>query len=134
MAYGAHSNLLEMWLDVGLIGLAAYFFTLLYCFRDVKYLTDDEYLLASGILIPLLISGLTDRIYTNANAKTMLFFLMIGLACNGRERKQQRGAPGGRRTDTEEGSIPEQHAPRFPGRPYLYEPQQEEKKHEVRNP
>ena len=89
MSYGAHSVLLEMWLDLGLIGVVAYFITIIYCFRNVGELTNDDYIMASMILIPLLISGLTDRIYTNSNEKTMLFFLMLGVACKGNEKRLQ---------------------------------------------
>ncbi len=90
MAYGAHNNLLEMWLDLGLIGLAAYFLTLIHCFRNVKKMTRDEYILASVILIPIMISGFTDRFFTNSNARTLLMFVMMGLAYNNAEREKKR--------------------------------------------
>ena len=90
MANGAHCNLLEIWLDLGLVGLGAYFFTTVFCFRNVKQLTKDEYTLASAIILPIMISGLTDRFYTNSNARTMLFFTLLALACNGVDRRKKR--------------------------------------------
>lgn len=90
MSYGAHNNLLEMWLDLGLIGLSAYFLTLIYCFRNVKKMTRDEYILATVIIIPIMISGLTDRFFSNSHARTMLTFTMMGLACNNTERSKNR--------------------------------------------
>ena len=106
MAYGAHSNLLEMWLDLGLVGVGAYFVTIIACFQDVKRLTRDEYILASVILLPLLISGLTDRIFTNENAQTLFFFVMLGMACRGRDRRREANRSRLRRRSTPE-PLPE---------------------------
>ncbi|MBQ9719959.1 MAG: O-antigen ligase family protein [Oscillospiraceae bacterium] len=82
MSFGAHNTLLEMWLDVGLIGAAAYLFTIFCCFHDVRALTKEQYELCAVLMIPYLISGLTDRHYTNANYATMFFFVMLGVACS----------------------------------------------------
>lgn len=82
MSFGAHNILLEMWLDVGLIGIAVYLLTIIYSFRHVKRLTGDQYILCSVILILILIEGLTDRLYTNVNNVTLFFFIMLGVACN----------------------------------------------------
>ena len=87
MGYGSHNTLLEMWLDVGLIGLALYFFVLLHSFRRVKKFTDDQYLACSAFIFPLLIRGLTERSYTNAGYLTLFLFIMLGIACNGGEQK-----------------------------------------------
>lgn len=89
MAYGAHSNLLEFWLDLGLVGLAMYFLTLVMCFRDVKYLTREQYILCTVIMIPILIGGLTDRQFTNTNSKTMFMFVMMSTACSGSVQKAE---------------------------------------------
>lgn len=82
MAFGAHNTLLEMWLDVGLLGVSAYLITLIYSFRNVHELSKEQYALCSVLMIPNLISGLTDRHYTNANYSTMFFFVMLGVACS----------------------------------------------------
>ena len=82
MAFGAHNTLLEMWLDVGLIGVAAYLIAIIYCFRNIYELTREQYALCSVLMLPNLISGLTDRHYTNANYSTMFFFVMLGVACS----------------------------------------------------
>ena len=111
MAFGAHSTLLEIWLDLGLIGLASYFVTIMYCFQDVKRLKREEYIFVSMILIPILISGLTDRIYTNANAKTLFFFAMLGMACRGGERRRAEKRERMRRREAVPPGSPEKEVP-----------------------
>ena len=81
MEYGAHSVLLETWLDLGLFGLSSYYITLIHCFRRVKKLTSEQYSLCSVIMILTLIGGLTDRIFSNVNYNSMFFFVMLGVAC-----------------------------------------------------
>ena len=91
MAYGSHNVILEMWLDVGLIGIAAFLTTLIICFRHVGKLTPERYLLCSALIIPQLIEGLTDRMYTNVNYSTCFFFLLLGTACSWEAEERSPG-------------------------------------------
>lgn len=84
MTFGAHNILLEMWLDVGLIGVAVYLFTLVVAFVNVKKLPEDHYVVCSAIILVLLIRGLMERAYMPASYSTMFLFLMLGLAQNGK--------------------------------------------------
>ena len=54
----------------------------------------------------LLISGLTDRIFTNENAQTLFFFVMLGMACRGRDRRREANRSRLRRRSTPE-PLPE---------------------------
>ena len=115
MAYGAHNNLLEMWLDLGLIGLSAFFLTLIHCFRNVKKMTRDEYIFTTIIILPIMISGFTDRFFTNSNARTMLMFTVMGVAYNNTERNKKRFGNGRRNLDKQVPSVRDT-LPNLPGR------------------
>ncbi len=85
MTYGSHNTLLEMWLDVGLIGLALYFLVILYSFRRIRTFTEEQYLACSAFMIPIMIRGLTERSYTSSSYLTLFLFIMLGIACTGSE-------------------------------------------------
>lgn len=87
MSYGAHNTLLEMWLDVGLIGIGLYFLMLLYSFRRIKKFTQEQYMACSAFMLPLMIRGLTERSYTSSGYLTLFLFIMLGIACTGSERQ-----------------------------------------------
>lgn len=104
MTYGAHNTLLEMWLDIGLIGIGVFFLVLLYSFRRVRRFSENQYLACSAIMMPLLIRGLTERSFTNSNYLTLFLFVMLGVACTGSDVKP----------------------PRYPRRPFLNQQPEEE--------
>ncbi len=87
MNYGSHNTLLEMWLDIGLIGLALYFLVILYSFRRIRTFTENQYLTCSAFMIPLMIRGLTERSFTSSSYLTLFLFIMLGMACTGSELK-----------------------------------------------
>ncbi len=87
MNFGSHNTLLEMWLDVGLFGIALYFLMFLYSFRRIRSFSDDQYLACSAFVLPLMIRGLTERSYTNSGYLTLFLFTMLGIACAGSELK-----------------------------------------------
>lgn len=82
MTFGAHCSLLEMWLDVGLIGLAAYFLMLIIAFspRRVSKMDKTTYAFCSAVIIWLTLKGLTERMYIPFNYQTIFLFLTVGLA------------------------------------------------------
>ena len=87
MSYGSHNTLLEIWLDVGLIGVGLYFLMILYSFRRIKAFSHEQYLTCSALMLPLMIRGLTERSYTSSSYLTLFLFIMLGIACTGSERK-----------------------------------------------
>lgn len=84
MTFGSHNVLLEMWLDMGLIGLVIYLMVLIIAFVNVKKMPNEHYVVCSAIIMVLLIRGLTERAYTPSSYGTMFLFLMLGLAQNGK--------------------------------------------------
>lgn len=61
MTTGAHNALLELWLNIGLIGIAAYFAALLYSMRNIEEIPRERYLFSSIILTYLMMNGLVER-------------------------------------------------------------------------
>ncbi|MDO4522928.1 MAG: O-antigen ligase family protein [Eubacteriales bacterium] len=91
MDYGAHNVILEMWLDIGLVGIAVFFLTMISCFHRVKEQTIQEYILCSAIMLPQLMEGVTDRMYTNVGYATCFLFICLGVACKWQNRKTRYG-------------------------------------------
>lgn len=85
MTFGSHNVLLEMWLDMGLIGLVIYLVTLIIAFVNVKKIPEEHYAVCTAIIMVLLIRGMTERAYTPSSYGTMFLFLMLGLAQQGKE-------------------------------------------------
>lgn len=104
MDYGAHNDLFELWANIGLIGLRLYYFLLIYAFRDMKRLTDDEYLFCGSIMILETVHGLTERTFTINLYQTQMLFVVLAAACRSmwihREKPQvYRRRIGGMRAD-----------------------------------
>ena len=80
---GAHNVFLEMWLNSGLLGLAAFFFMVLFSFRDMHALSDEQYRLCLGVMGFLMINGLTERcLGGNYDYKVLASFLAMAIGCN----------------------------------------------------
>ena len=88
MTFGSHNVLLELWLDIGLLGIAAYLLTMIYCFNRPRKMSEDQYQLCSAIMFPLMIRGLTERAFSNANYSTLFLFLVLSIACNSSAKRQ----------------------------------------------
>ena len=82
---GAHNVLLEMWLNVGLLGIAEYFFALLGTFHRVEEMENSAYLFSCVMMVFLMINGLTERcLASNYDYKTLVLFLVMAMGCNRR--------------------------------------------------
>ncbi|MCR4805824.1 MAG: O-antigen ligase family protein [Clostridia bacterium] len=105
MSFGSHNVLLEMWLDIGLLGIAIYLFSLIYCFNHPRRMREAEYLLISAVMTPFLVRGLTERCFSNANYTTMFLFMVLALGCNWRGRRTPAGRRGGRNAALHDGET-----------------------------
>lgn len=80
MTTGAHNELIELWLDVGLIGIAAYFFMIHRSFRRIGHMKEDAYAFCIALMLGIFIKGLTERTHSTASFWTLYLFLSCGLA------------------------------------------------------
>ena len=90
MTTGAHNEVVELWLDSGLIGLAAYFFMIFCSFRRMDKMKESVYVFCITVMMGAFIKGLTERIHSTASYWTLFTFLSCGLALKSRA---ERSAP-----------------------------------------
>ncbi len=90
MTTGSHNVILELWLNVGLLGIFSYFTALLYSFRNINELGKDQYVMCSVIMILFTIGGLTERAYTPSDYTSLFLFIMMSSACNRPNLKAKR--------------------------------------------
>lgn len=82
LSTGAHNVILEMWLNSGLLGIAAFFAAMLYSFRDLRAMDQDTYLFCAVLMMYLLVNGLTERcLGGNYDYKMVAVFLVMSLGC-----------------------------------------------------
>ena len=82
MRSGAHNVIMELWLNVGLLGIGAYFFMLLRCMRNVKYLGKYEYMFCSSYMLVFFMHGLTERAFATYDYLTMFMFMACGIGAS----------------------------------------------------
>lgn len=84
MTTGAHNELIELWLDSGLIGIAAFYFMILSAFRHTNRMKESVYVFCVTVMMCVFIQGLTERVHSTANYWTLYIFLSCGLALKSR--------------------------------------------------
>ena len=84
MTTGAHNEIIELWLDTGLIGIAAYFFMIFSAFRRTDRMKESVYVFCVTIMMGAFIKGLTERVHSTASYWTLYIFLSCGLALKNR--------------------------------------------------
>ena len=81
MTAGAHNNILELWLNTGLIGLNAFFVMLIAAFSHPEWMTKAKYLFCLTYMSFYTLVGLTERNWDTYGYKVFFLFLAVGLAC-----------------------------------------------------
>lgn len=94
MTTGAHNVLLEFWLNVGLIGIAAFFVMILDATRRIREVPEQQYLFTSTFLMHAALHGLTERAFGTYNYFTLFFFLAVAAACKRPEGRILENHPG----------------------------------------
>ena len=75
--------ILEMWLNSGLLGIAAFFLMIFTSFYHVNLMKDEDYKFVLVILAFLTMNGLTERcLGGNYDYKTLAVFLVMAMGCN----------------------------------------------------
>lgn len=81
MSTGSHNVILELWLNIGLIGVFAYFLMYLTCLGRMRRLSKERYLFCSVYTILFLLFGLTERSMSPYDYHTLLMFLSLAQGC-----------------------------------------------------
>ncbi len=79
MTFGAHNTLLELWLEMGLIGIAVMFIMIIYSFRRIRELREEAYLLCSTYITILMLRGFTERSFTTNGYISLFLFISAAL-------------------------------------------------------
>lgn len=87
---GAHNVLLEYWLNVGLLGLGAYFIALLASFAQVRRLERENYLFCAAYMLWFMVMGWTERSMTTFGYQMLFLFLAMGLGCHRKKPVSRR--------------------------------------------
>lgn len=77
---GSHNVIMELWLNVGFIGIFMFFQTLVVCTRRIKEVERQRYIFTAGYMILFMLHGLTERSFGQNDYMTMLFFIAMGYA------------------------------------------------------
>ena len=82
MTTGAHNVILELWLNVGLLGIGSFFTALLASMSHIKRLSNENYIFCSSYLLWFLLFGLTERAFSPYQYQTLFLFITLAMACN----------------------------------------------------
>jgi O-antigen ligase len=90
-ASSCHNTILEMWCDLGLIGVALYFFSLLRAYSRIRELSEKQYCASCTILLWFMMMGLTERLFSTFNFQSLFFFLAMAIACDLPDQRKNEG-------------------------------------------
>lgn len=96
MTTGAHNVILELWLNVGLIGVGAYFAAMVAVTSRIRQLSEPGYILCAAYILWFLLFGLTERAFSPYQYQTLFLMIAMGAAC---EKKPLPARRGGRKED-----------------------------------
>ena len=80
MTSGCHNNLLELWANTGLIGVIAFFGTIIIGFSGTSRLDKHRYMFVMAFMLYYTFKGLTERSWTNYEYNTLFLFIALGVA------------------------------------------------------
>jgi exopolysaccharide production protein ExoQ len=81
MTTGAHNVLLELWLDTGLFGVAAFFLAMLVSTSQIKRLKDAQYVFCAAVILWFFLHGLLERAFSPSSYHTLSLLMAMGTAC-----------------------------------------------------
>ena len=88
MRAGAHNVLLDLWLNIGLLGIASYFIMLLDSMKRIRELKEEQYLFCFIYIFSFMLHGFTERAFGTYDYHSLFLFMSCALACN-RESSSQ---------------------------------------------
>lgn len=81
MTTGSHNVLLELWLDTGMIGVAAFFLAVLVSMSQMSRLRQSQYIFCTAVVLWFLLHGQLERAFSTSSYQTLFFFIAMGTAC-----------------------------------------------------
>ena len=90
MTAGGHSVLVELLGSTGILGLGLYYLMIILCFRNIPYMTEEQYLYVSAIMLVYTLHGLTERGMSPTSYYTLFFFTTLSISCSAEKKKPER--------------------------------------------
>lgn len=91
---GAHNLLMELWLNIGLLGIGVLFLTVIFVMRRIRELDEQQYAFCATYLIWILLHGLVERSLLPSNYQTLFFMIMLGVGCNRSQNTRRKRRDG----------------------------------------
>ena len=82
MTAGAHNGILDIWLNVGFVGVLFFLLVLVRANKSYKKWDYNKYLFVSSIMLFFTLHGLTERVIHNYTYSTLTIFLALAVATN----------------------------------------------------
>lgn len=86
MTSGAHNVLMDLWLNVGIFGIASYFFALIMMFRRPQENQADYYLFSAAYMIIFCFHGFQERAFVPYNFQMLSVFFVMATATKKAEK------------------------------------------------
>lgn len=89
MTSGSHNMILDLWLNIGLIGIILLFLLTMITMFRYKKMANEQYLFVSSYMIYFTLHGLTERAFDPSNYLTLLFFVVVATASLSKQAELQ---------------------------------------------
>ncbi|MBR4040442.1 MAG: O-antigen ligase family protein [Clostridia bacterium] len=87
---GTHNVLVEMLLNSGVLGVGAFFLSMLVSMSNIRALDEERYLWCSAFILFFMLFGFTERAFATHEFMTMFLFFTLGAACCREEESRAR--------------------------------------------
>lgn len=85
MDSGAHNAYVDLLLNIGFVGIAAFSWMIIWAFRKVKELPDEVYLFCAGLVFSIMFHGFSERTFFISEYNTFFMYVALAAACHGRK-------------------------------------------------
>lgn len=89
MTSGAHNNIIELWLNTGLVGAATFFTTVFFSLANIGKTDRVHYQFVAAYMLYYLINGWTERCWGTYEFGVMFLFITLGMSCLQQKEKEK---------------------------------------------
>ena len=82
MSAGAHNTIIGLWCEIGLMGVAVYFWMMLSTLKKPERWHEDQYVFISGFMLLFIMAGLTESAVSTFGYMMFFMNITLGVACN----------------------------------------------------
>lgn len=90
MTTGAHNMILELWMNVGLFGVGAFFLAILSSTSRTRQIEAERYIPGAAYLLWFMLFGLTERAISPYQYHTLFLIISLGILSEAEGTKGRR--------------------------------------------